>query len=110
MSASTIVLSCGSALPRAWTPATAAESAAAQSAASITPLPAVAVPSCRNSVPYSGPPAPPTVDTSVMPTALNSAPTSPGACPSSLASAACMPRFMLIPWSASPIAESSCVR
>src|SRR5512134_4062676 len=35
---------------------------------------------------------------------------SPFGTPSTLPSTACMPRFMLIPWSASPIAESSWVR
>ena len=58
--ASIIVLSPSSAFPRICTPSTAASSAAAQSSGSSSLLPAVAVPICRNSVPYRGPPAPPT--------------------------------------------------
>src|SRR5688572_23778023 len=50
------------------------------------------------------------VDTSVMPTVFRSTSTSVASTPSSLARAACMPRSMLMPWSASPIAESSLVR
>ena len=68
------------------------------------------MPSWRKSVPYNGPPAPPTVETNVIPTVLNNEPTSPGGRASILASTAWNPRFMLIPWSASPIAESSSVR
>ena len=41
-------------------------------AESSSSLPAVAPPICRNSVPYSGPAAPPTLETSAMPTAFRS--------------------------------------
>ena len=52
----------------------------------------------------------PTVETSVMPTVLSRAPMSSPSNPSSFATAAFMPRSMFVPWSASPIAESSRVR
>ena len=45
-----------------------------------------------------------------MPAVLKRAPMSPLGCASSLPSTACIPRSMLMPWSASPIAESSSVR
>src|SRR5438132_3577450 len=108
--ASIIVLSAGSALPRAWTPVIAASSAAAQSSEPSSVRPARTVPICRNSVPYRGPPAPPTVDTSVMPAVFSRAPMSCSSPASStLTSTADIPRSMLIPWSPSPIAASSAV-
>ena len=64
----------------------------------------------RKSVPNSGPLAPPTVETSVIPTLDSSAPALAGRVSSSAATAAVMPRSMLEPWSASPIAASSSVR
>src|SRR5215210_2398807 len=45
-----------------------------------------------------------------MPTVFSAAPTSSPSRPSSLARTAVIPRSMLVPWSASPIAESSRVR
>ena len=75
-SASTIVLSPGSALPRAWTPSTPASSAAVQPSRSSSDLPAADWPICRKSVPYSGPAAPPTLETSAMPTVFSTAPMS----------------------------------
>ena len=114
--ASTMVLSPGSALPRICTPATPAVSAAAHSSAVSWGLSPAAFPSSRKNVPYRGPAAPPTVETSVIPTVLNSGPSGapaavspPGPPASSLAATACMPRSMLMPWSASPMAESSSV-
>ena len=58
-------------------------------------------------MPYSGPLAPPTFEIRVMATAFMSAPTSPGSSPSSFSMTARIPRSMLMPWSASPIAWSS---
>ena len=64
----------------------------------------------RKKVPYSGPLAPPTVDTSVIPTLLSSAPRRcpAGSRPARPRRPSC-PRSMFAPWSASPIAESSSV-
>src|SRR4051794_19960066 len=106
-SASTMVLSPGSALPRAWTPLMPASSASAKAAASRVEAPVVAAPICRNSVPYSGPAAPPTLDTKAMPTAFSVAPMSSPSMPPSFSTALPMPRAMLVPWSPSPIAVSS---
>ena len=61
-------------------------------------------------MPNSGPLAPPTVETSVIPTLEKSAPAVAGGLSSSAATAAFMPRSMFDPWSASPIAASSSVR
>ena len=61
-------------------------------------------------VPNNGPLAPPTVLTNVIPTRLNSAAAlAGGSSPSSAASTAVIPRSMLVPWSASPMAASSWV-
>src|SRR3954470_13723375 len=106
-SASTIVLSPGSALPRARTPLMPASSASAKAAASRVEAPVVAAPICRNSVPYSGPAAPPTLDTRAMPTAFSVAPMSSPSMPPSFSTALPMPRAMFVPWSPSPIAVSS---
>jgi hypothetical protein len=105
--ASIIVLSPGSALPRDWTPLTPASTAAVQPSRSSSSLPAEALPICRNSVPYNGPAAPPTLETNAIPTALRSAPMSPPSVPSSFSTAFFMPRSMFVPWSPSPIAVSS---
>ena len=64
----------------------------------------------RKNVPNSGPLAPPTVETNVIPTLVNSAPAVAGGVSSNAATAAFMPRSMFDPWSASPIAASSSVR
>ena len=64
--ASTIVLSCSSAFPRACTPSSPFRHAAAYPARSTWLWPAIAVPIWRSRVPYSGPAAPPTLDTSVI--------------------------------------------
>jgi hypothetical protein len=60
-------------------------------------------------VPQRGPLAPPTVETSVAPAVVSSFPGEPSS-PSSLPTTALKPRSMFVPWSASPIAASSCVR
>ena len=64
----------------------------------------------RKAVPYSGPDAPPTRDTSVVPIRTSRSPTVAASYPASASVTAAKPRFMLTPWSASPIAESSWVR
>ena len=61
-------------------------------------------------MPYSGPLAPPTEVTRVMPTFLRSVTGVPRRSASTAAITASMPRIRLAPWSASPIAESSSVR
>ena len=61
-------------------------------------------------MPYSGPLAPPTEVTSVMPTFFSSSPAVSGGSGETAAITASMPRIRLAPWSASPIAESSSVR
>src|SRR5919204_745758 len=70
-------------------------------------LPARAVLICRKSVPYNGPAAPPTLDTSAIATVLSTALASDWSASSSLSSALRMPRSMFVPWSPSPIAVSS---
>ena len=45
-----------------------------------------------------------------MPTVLNTDPSVVGSAVASFFSTALMPRFMFVPWSASPMAESSSVR
>ncbi len=60
-------------------------------------------------MPYRGPLAPPTVLTRVIPTFLNSASAASNCVASMAATTAFMPLSMLLPWSASPIAESSSV-
>ncbi len=109
-SASYIVLSSGPALPRSTTPPSPARRAAASSGAETVSASPRVVPIRRKRVPNSGPLAPPTVDTRVMPTLENSAPGVAGGLASSAATAAFMPRSMFDPWSASPIAASSSVR
>ena len=63
----------------------------------------------RKNVPYSGPLAPPTVLTSVIPADLSSAAGAASGAASSLPTTAFIPRRMFEPWSASPISESSLV-
>jgi hypothetical protein len=60
-------------------------------------------------VPHSGPLAPPTVETSVAPAVISSFP-GVSSTPFSFSTTAAKPRSMFVPWSASPIAASSCVR
>src|SRR5206468_12416250 len=71
-----------------------------------------ALPARRNAMPYSGPEAPPTLEIRVLPVTVRIAPGvavfAPGA--SRAPSTAVKPRARLMPWSASPIAASSCVR
>ena len=110
MRASTIVLSFGSAFPRDCTPSTPAVTIATQSSSVSSSFPAAAAPRRRKRVPYNGPPAPPTLETRVMPTVFRSAPMSADPSPSIFARTAVIPRCMLMPWSASPIAESRSVR
>ena len=71
--------------------------AAAYVGRSTSDCPASAVPICRNSVPYSGPAAPPTLETSAIATVLSTAPGSGCSDAWSFSSAFCMPRFMLVP-------------
>ena len=70
-----MVLSPGSAFPRACTPLTPAASAPAHAAGVSAGAGPAALPISRNNVPYSGPAAPPTVDTRVMPASFSRAPT-----------------------------------
>src|SRR4051812_12870667 len=63
-----------------------------------------------NSVPYRGPAAPPTLDTSAIPTAFSDAPMSSPSVAARRSSAFFIPRSMFVPWSPSPMAPSSLVR
>src|SRR5690606_23979597 len=69
----------------------------------------------RKNVPYNGPLAPPTELTSFIPVRLKSVLRSPGGSASaadasgSSSTTALIPRCMLMPWSPSPMAESSSV-
>src|SRR5689334_9305086 len=108
-SASTIVLSPSCAAPSSTTPASAAASASASSRGPKSGASPSALPARRKAVPHSGPLAPPTVETSVEPAVVRSLPGGASS-PSSFATTAVKPRSMLVPWSASPIAASSCVR
>ena len=108
-SASYIVLSPGSALPRATTPPSPARNAVARWVSGTSAVSPRAAPILRNIVPNSGPLAPPTVDTTVMPTLLNSADAVTGLVSSRAATAACIPRSMFAPWSPSPMAASRAV-
>src|SRR5919198_626708 len=60
--------------------------------------------------PYRGPEAPPTLPISATLTARKTAPRSLASSPSRRCRAALNPRFMLVPWSPSPMAASSLVR
>ena len=107
-SASTIVLSPGSALPRACTPLTPASSASVQPATSSSDLPAAAVPICRNSVPYSGPGgAADARDQRHADGLQRSRRCRRPRAPRASRAPCCMPRSMFVPWSPSPIAVSS---
>ena len=57
-------------------------------------------------MPYSGPAAPPTLDTSAIATVLRTAPGSACSAADSFSIALVIPRFMFVPWSPSPIAVS----
>src|SRR3954447_12046077 len=109
-SASSIVLSPRSALPRLITPCTPASRASVKPARSSSALPAAAWPICMNRVPYRGPAAPPTLDTSAIPTAFSDAPMSSPSVASRRSSTFFIPRSMFVPWSPSPMSPSSLVR
>jgi hypothetical protein len=96
-SASTMVLSPGSAFPRSTIPANPARSPVARAARSSSLAEPLARPKRRKKVPYSGPLAPPTEVTSVMATVFSSSLTSAGCIPSSFSMTADMPRTMLMP-------------
>src|SRR6266568_2732752 len=108
-SASTMVLSPSRAAPSCWTPARAASRAADRSDRSTSAASPSAFPARRNAMPYSGPEAPPTLEMRVLPVRVKIAPGVFDA-ESSAPSTAVNPRERLVPWSASPIAASSCVR
>ena len=61
-------------------------------------------------MPYSGPAAPPTVETKVRPASFSSWPALGSPAAPTLAMTAVNPRCMFTPWSASPMAASSWVR
>lgn len=108
-SASSMVLSPGTAPPSAATPSTPARSASRSRAADTACSSPRSLPARRSSVPYSGPDAPPTVLISVRPISTSTAPgVSGGSCSTALR-AATKPRRMFVPWSASPMGESSSV-
>src|ERR1700744_4418294 len=109
-SASTIVLSPSLAAPSCWIPASAASSAAARAGRSTSAASPSDLPARRKAVPYSGPDAPPTLEISVRPVSVRTAPGVAGWSASSAATAAVKPRARLVPWSASPMAASSWVR
>ena len=90
-----MVFICTSDLPRALTASTAAENACATPAR--VGNSGNALPSAMNSVPYSGPDAPPTFITSVIPTAFSASCIGSAAVLSSSASTASNPRFMFRP-------------
>jgi hypothetical protein len=89
-------------------PSSPARNAFANSAGVTAVTAPVAMPARISSVPYSGPLVPPTVLTRVMPAFFSSASTVLAS--SSVATTAAVPRAMLVPWSASPMAESRSVR
>ena len=111
-----MVFSPALALPRATMPPTPASMASASAAAPNSVAPACDMPMRMKKVPYRGPEAPPTEETSVMPVffsrasavASAAAPSAPLAA-SMAATTAAMPRRMFAPWSASPMAASSSV-
>src|SRR6266545_966025 len=110
VSASTMVLSPSTAAPTRWTPSSDARMASTRRfGPNASPSPS-ACPAWTNAVPYSGPAAPPTIDTNVLPAWIRSW---LGVAPSSAlirARTALKPRCMLVPWSASPLAATSWVR
>src|SRR6476469_3221596 len=110
VSASTMVLSPDSALPRATTPSRAAVSAVTNTAASTVSAVPSDVDARRNAVPNSGPAAPPTVEISVVATILSTAPGVAGAAAasraSSLVNTAENPRAKFSPWSPSQMSRS----
>src|SRR5690606_36874459 len=91
-------------------PSIPARKASARSSASSRSLPSTTLPISRNMVPYSGPAAPPTFPMSAIATALKTPAMSSGGLASRRSRAALKPRLMFMPWSASPMAESSSVR
>src|ERR1700761_6251324 len=107
---STMVLPPSLAAPSCWTPARAASSAAASAGRSTSGASPSDLPARRKAVPYSGPEAPPTLEISVRPVRVRTAPGVAGWSASSAAVTAVNPRARLVPWSASPMAASSWVR
>ena len=105
--ASNIVLSPSSALPRATTPSSPARSAVPSAAPSSSLASPALMPKRRKNVPYSGPLAPPTGLTKVIPTPLNSSAMSPAGAAARWSITAVMPLARFEPWSPSPIAASS---
>ena len=108
--ASYIVLSPSSALPRATMPVDAGAQRLADRRGVDARHRRARRRKRRKNVPYSGPLAPPTVLTRVIPTFFSSASGASNSPSSIAATTAFIPRSMLAPWSASPIAESSSVR
>ncbi len=104
-----MVLSPGSAAPSFLIAASPAANASANSAGSAV-APGSAAPIARKALPYSGPEAPPTLEISVLPVLVRTAPTEAGSRVSRTAETAVKPRRRFLPWSPSPIAESSSVR
>ena len=107
--ASSMVFSPRSALPRSLIPPITASIIFFPSSKVISFFPVTAPAAFIYAVPYNGPEAPPTFDSSTMPvffkiTLISSS--SWGSWPSTSVN----PLAMLIPWSASPIAESKSVR
>lgn len=86
--ASNMVASSTCARPRFLTASTAASSMARKPSASTSVFPAAVAPAFINADPYSGPEAPPTVDTRVMPTSFKMEPTSFPSIPGSFCSTA----------------------
>src|SRR3954469_5542440 len=108
-SASTIVLSPSAAAPSPCTPSRAAARAVPSASGLTSGAAPSALPARRKAVPYKGPDAPPTLEIRVVPTSTRTSPGVPVVVSCSAAVTAVKPRTMLTPWSASPIAESSCV-
>src|SRR5439155_23994052 len=106
-STSSMVFCPGCDLPRAETASIAFPSAAVSAARSGAD--GNSLPSAMNSVPNNGPEAPPTVITSLVPTAFSASGKGFVAIASASARTASKPRFMFSPWSPSPIAWSNAV-
>src|SRR5829696_10258461 len=105
-----MVLSPGAAAPTRWTPSREARRASSSSRGPKRSASPRVSPAWRKAVPYSGPAAPPTVETKVRPAVLSSWPGVASSMAPTRAMTAVKPRCMLTPWSASPMAASSWVR
>src|SRR5918994_2425362 len=105
-----MVLSPGEAAPTRWTPSSEARRASSSSLGPKRSCSPRASPAWRKAVPYSGPAAPPTVETKVRPAIFRSWPPLASPTAPTLAMTAVNPRCMFTPWSASPMAASSWVR